>query len=358
MSAGIDTEEQAALRSSVRDLLTRHSDSVAVRTAIRTAPRYDTALWQRLCQEIGVAALAIPEAYDGVGAGFLECHVVQEELGRHLTPSPMLGSAILAVQALLLAGDSDAGSRLLPGIAAGERTVAVCWAGASGWVAPGVRVKDGVLTGEAHYVLDGDRADTLLVLTAAGLYEVAGDAAGVTRIPRPSMDPTRALSTVAFHDVPGTALNTPEDLIEQLTSAAMVAVSAEQLGAAQAVLDLTVAYTKDRKQFGRAIGSFQALKHRMADMYVLVESMRSISYAAAEAYASKAADASELAAAAKVYCSEAFSTVAGEAIQLHGGIGITWEHDAQLYFKRAHGSAQLFGQPSEHLVRMAEMAGL
>ena len=361
-SPGIDTEEQAALRAAVRDLLRRQSGSAAVRKAIRTDTRYDPALWTRLCQEIGVAALAVPEQFDGVGAGFMECHVVQEELGRTLTPSPMLGSAVLATQALLISADSDACGRLLPGIAAGQSTVAVCWAGAAGWASPGVRAEGDLLSGEAHYVLDGDHADALLVLAADGervaLYEVAGDAPGVTRAARPIMDPTRGLSTVHFDEVAATALRTPEDLVPRLTAAAMVAVSAEQVGAAQAVLDLTVAYTKDRKQFGRAIGSFQALKHRMADMYVLVQSMRSISWAAADAYANASADAAQQATIAKVYCSEAFCHVAGEAIQLHGGIGITWEHDAQLYFKRAHGSAQLFGQPTEHLAGLAAMAGL
>ncbi|MGZ4561720.1 MAG: acyl-CoA dehydrogenase family protein [Mycobacteriaceae bacterium] len=361
-SPGIDTEEQAALRSSVRDLLKRHSGSAAVRKAMETEARYDTALWTRLCQEIGVAALAIPERFEGVGASFMECHVVQEELGRTLTPSPMLGSAVLATQALLISGDAAACSRLLPGIADGDSTVAVCWAGTAGWDSPGVHVQDGALSGTAHYVLDGDRADALLVLAVdehvVTLYEVPLDAEGLTRAAQPSMDPTRGLSTVTFDAASGTALSTPEDLMERLTTAAIVAVSAEQVGAAQAALDLTVAYTKDRRQFGRQIGSFQALKHRMADMYVLVETARSISYAAAGAYANNAADAFELAAAAKVYCSEAFSAVAGETIQLHGGIGITWEHDAQLYFKRAHGSSQLFGQPSDHLVRMATMAGL
>ncbi|WP_127781893.1 acyl-CoA dehydrogenase family protein [Rhodococcus sp. X156] len=361
-SPGIDTEEQAGLRASVRDLLSKHSDSAAVRTAIQAEQRHDTALWERLCQQVGVAALAVPEAYDGVGATFMECHVVQEELGRRLAPTPMLGSAVLAVQALLLSGDDAACARLLPGIASGESTVAVCWASAAGWDTPGVAVRDGVLHGSAHYVLDGEHADVLLVLATDGaavsLHEVAADADGVRRTARPSMDPTRGLSTVDFDGVAATRLSAPEDLAEKLRTVAVVAVSAEQVGGAQAVLDLTVAYTKDRRQFGRQIGSFQALKHRMADMYVLVESARSISYAAADAVSRGTADAAELAATAKVYCSEAFSTVAGEAIQLHGGIGITWEHDAQLYFKRAHGTAQLFGQPSEHLLRLESMAGL
>lgn len=164
----IDTEDQAALRASVRDLLSKHSDSAAVRAAITTEIGYDAALWSKLCEQIGVAALAIPEEFDGVGAGLGEVHVVQEELGRTLTPSPMLGSAILAAQALLLSGDDDACSRLLPGVASGESTLALCWAGAAGWSTFGVEATEDALTGTASYVLDGHVADTLLVLTADG----------------------------------------------------------------------------------------------------------------------------------------------------------------------------------------------
>ena len=345
-----ETEDRAALRQSVRDLLAKHSDSAAVRKAIASSDGFDPVLWGRLVEQIGVAALAIPEEFDGVGASLAETHVVLEELGRTLTPAPMLGSAVLAAQTLLLAGDHDACARLLPGIAAGE-VAAVCWASESGWETTGVTASGDSLTGTAHYVLGGDVATTLLVLATddagVALFEVDPAADGVDRRRVPTMDPTRSLAQVSFTAVAGRRLSSPADLVEQSKTVALVALSAEQVGAAQAALDLTVDYTKNRKQFGRVIGSFQALKHRMADMYALVETARSMSYAAAlsrdpqDAYA------------AKIYCSEAFEQVAAEAIQLHGGIAITWEHDAQLYFKRAHGTAQLFGRPHEYLGAVA-----
>ncbi|WP_068155446.1 acyl-CoA dehydrogenase family protein [Rhodococcus phenolicus] len=345
-----ETEDRAALRQSVRDLLAKHSDSAAVRKAIASPDGFDAALWGRLVEQIGVAALAIPEEFDGVGASLAETHVVLEELGRTLTPSPLLGSAVLAAQALLISGDADACSRLLPGIAAGE-VAAVCWASESGWDATGVSASGDSLTGTAHYVLGGDVATTLLVLAADGsgvsLFEVDPAADGVDRRRVPTMDPTRSLSQVSFTGATGRLLSSPADLAERLKTAALVALSAEQVGAAQAALDLTVEYAKNRKQFGRVIGSFQALKHRMADMYALVETARSMSYAAALSQDPQDAYA------AKIYCSEAFEQVAAEAIQLHGGIAITWEHDAQLYFKRAHGTAQLFGQPRDFLAAIA-----
>ncbi|MEU5844113.1 acyl-CoA dehydrogenase family protein [Rhodococcus sp. NPDC047139] len=341
-----ETEERAALRESVRTLLAKHADSSAVRGAIASENGYDADLWTMLVEQIGVAALAIPEEYDGIGASAAETHVVLEELGRTLAPTPFLGSAVLAAQTLLLSGNTDAAARLLPGIAAGE-IVAVCWASEFGWDKPGVVADGDVLTGTAHYVLGGDVASTLLVLARDGddvaLFEVDPAADGITRRRVPTMDPTRTLAEVTFSAVTATRIPSSPDLLERLRVAAIVAVSAEQVGAAQAALDLTVEYAKNRKQFGRAIGSFQALKHRMADMYAQVETARSMSYAAVLSQDPQDAYA------AKIYCSEALRHVASEAVQLHGGIAITWEHDAQLFFKRAHGSAQLFGQPREYL---------
>ncbi|MEE2031504.1 acyl-CoA dehydrogenase family protein [Rhodococcus chondri] len=345
-----ENEDRAALRESVRNLLAKHSDSAAVRKAISSPDGYDRELWSRLVEQVGVAALAVPEEYDGVGASLAETHVVLEELGRSLTPSPFLGSAVLAAQALLLSGDTDAAPRLLPGIAAGD-VVALCWASEAGWHTPGVRVDGDVLTGTANYVLGGDVASSLLVLATEGdtiaLFEVDPEADGVARRRVPTMDPTRTLSEVSFSAVAARRLSSPDDLADRLRTVALIAVSAEQVGAAQAALDLTVEYAKNRKQFGRVIGSFQALKHRMADMYALVETARSMSHAAALSQDPQDAYA------AKIYCSEAFEQVAAETVQLHGGIAITWEHDAQLFFKRAHGTAQLFGQPREYLHAVA-----
>jgi alkylation response protein AidB-like acyl-CoA dehydrogenase len=342
------TAEHRALRDSVRALLAKHSD---VRAAMASPRGYDTDLWARLCGEIGVAGLAIPEAYGGLGAGSAEAHIVLEELGRTLTPAPMLGSAVLAAHALLAAGDDRACGRWLPGIADGGVLAALVWPGADGrWDPDEVAVRaSATLDGAAHYVLDGDLADVLLVAArtddGVDLFEVDPEQSGVEREHVPTVDPTRRLATVRLTGAVGRRLG-PADL-PRLRDVACAALSAEQVGTAARCLELTVDYTKTRVQFGRPIGGFQALKHRMADLHVLVETARSAAGAAVDPVS---------AAVAKVHCSEALCRVAGEMVQLHGGIAITWEHDAHLYFKRAHGSARLFGSPAEHVARLSTAA--
>jgi hypothetical protein len=216
-----------------------------------------------------------------------------------------------------------------------------------------------VLAGEAHHVLDGDVAGVLLAAarTPGGiaLFEVDPGHHGVTRCPVSTMDSTRRLAVVRLDQAAGRLLGdgAGRAALDRARDLACIALSAEQVGAAQRALELTVAYTKVRVQFGRAIGSFQALQHRMADLHVLVESARSLSYAAASAATGDTAGLGPRAAAAKAYCSEALARVAGQMIQLHGAIGITWEHDAHRYFKRAHGAAHLFGRPAEHIARIA-----
>jgi alkylation response protein AidB-like acyl-CoA dehydrogenase len=346
--------EQLGLRDAVRALLKKRSDSAAVRHAIEQPVGYDAALWQVLCAQIGVAALGIPEQFGGIGAGAFETHLALDELGRTLTPSPLLGSA-LAARLLLAAGDEQACSRLLPTVAEGG-VVAVCWAGADGhWstTSPAVTLgADGALTGETHYVLNGDTAWRLLVVASAAegpaLIEVDPEQAAVTRAHTPTMDATRRLARVAFHGAAGTRL-TGADVsvaLAEARDAALVAQTAEQVGAMSRLLELTVDYAKVRVQFGRPIGGFQAIKHRLADLHVLAEAARSASYAAAAGTIAPAV--------AAVHCAEAFFAIAAEAIQLHGGIAITWEHDAHLYFKRAQAGTQLFGTPSAHLARLSE----
>ncbi|MDP9117658.1 MAG: acyl-CoA/acyl-ACP dehydrogenase [Actinomycetota bacterium] len=353
------TPEQIGLRESVRALLAKRCDPAAVRAAMVSPEGVDRALWVALCDQIGVAALSIPERFGGIGATPLDLHVVLEELGRALTPSPMLGSAVLAAQTLLALDDEDANTRLLPALATGASTVSLCWAGESGrWdpAAAAVQAEDGALTGSTHFVLDAATADVLLVVATVGseigVFEVAPDATGVTRTARATMDLTRRLSTVQFERTPGRRLarDSATPALAHALGVARIALSAEQVGGATRILESTVAYAKVREQFGRPIGSFQALKHRMADLYVLAEAARSASYGAAAGTVAPAV--------AKAYCSEAYFTIASAAIQLHGGIAITWEHDAHLYFKRAQGSAQLFGAPSEHLAHIATLAGL
>jgi alkylation response protein AidB-like acyl-CoA dehydrogenase len=362
------TAEQQDLRAAVRGLLARDGltrDGIA-RDAL--AGDGERSPWRRLCGEVGVAGLAIPERYGGAGAGPAETGVVMEELGRDLTCCPMLGSAVLAAQALLASGDDEACARLLPGIAAGSATAALAWTTRAGhWdtgeVACEARAGRGgwELDGEAHYVLDGDTADVLLVAARGPegieLFDVDPRQDGVCRVTAPAMDATRRLAVVRLTGAHGRRVG--GDAVGALSRArdlACIALGAEQVGAARQALDLTVGYTKTRVQFGQVIGGFQALRHRMADLHVLVESARSLSRAAASA-ASEAAGLDPglglRAAAVKVYCSDVLTRTAGEMIQLHGAIGITWEHPAHRYLKRAHATRHLFGRPDQHAAAIA-----
>jgi len=263
------------------------------------------------------------------------------------------------VQALLAAGDVAACERLLPEVAAGDRTLAVAWAGPDGhWANPAVQAHPS-LHGVAHYVLDGCAADTLLVAAStadgAALYEVPPAAPGVRRELVTTLDPTRRLAVVSFDGAAGNRLDTAPDFLARVRDVACAALSAEQVGAAARALERTVAYSLQRVQFGRPIGAFQALAHRMADLHVLVESARSASWAAVRAIPQ---DLPLLAAVAKVHCAEALTQVSGEMIQLHGGIAITWEHDAHWYLRRAYSDAQLFGSPADHTARLwAQLTG-
>ncbi|MFE1547681.1 acyl-CoA dehydrogenase family protein [Streptomyces sp. NPDC058718] len=351
------TEEQEELRSAVRALLGRHAGDAA---------------WRPLTEQIGVAGLAVPEEYGGAGCGAREVHVVMEELGRELSPVPYLGSAVLAVRALLASGDAAVCAELLPGLASGAVVGALAWAEGGSWDPAAVRAEatpgPGAgwrITGVKDHVLDGAGAEVLLVAARTGagvsLFEVSGDGAGVDRTPTVTMDSTRGQARLVLTRAEGRLVGAEGDgerVLREVLDAACVALAAEQVGAASRCLELTVAYAGQRVQFGRPIGSFQAVKHRLADAYVLVESARSVALGASFAAAEGAPEAARCAAAAKSACSEAFSVVAGEMIQLHGGIGITWEHDAHRYFKRAHGSSQLFGPPAWHRTRLAADLGL
>ena len=344
------TEEQQDLRDAVRGLLASGGD--------------ERSLWRRLCGEVGAAGLAIPGRYGGAGAGPAETGIVMEELGRDLTSSPLLGSAVLAGQALLASGDDAACRRLLPALADGSATAALAWTTRAGhWdgneVACEAReARDGhwQLDGEAHHVLDGDTADVLLVAARApgggvGLFEVDPGQRGVDRAAVTAMDATRRLAVVRLAGARGGRVG--EDAAGALRRArdhACLALAAEQVGAARRALDLTVGYAMTRVQFGRVIGGFQAVAHRLADLHVLVESAQSLSRAAA---AGEAPALGLRAAAAKVYCSEALMRTAGEVIQLHGAIGVTWEHPAHRYLKRAHGGMHLFGRPAQHAATIA-----
>ena len=343
------TGEQQDLRDAVRGLLARETD--------------ERSRWRRLCGEVGVAGLAIPERYGGAGAGPAETGVVMEELGRDLSCSPMLGSAVLAAQALLATGDDAACSRLLPAIADGSATAALAWATRAGhWdsgeVACVAREARGgwELDGEAHYVLDGDTADVLLVAArgpaGTGLFDVDPCQDGVCRTVAPAMDATRRLAVVRLRRARGVRVGgDAAGALDRARDLACLALGAEQVGAARQALDLTVGYALTRVQFGQVIGGFQALRHRLADLHVLVESARSLARAAAAA--GEAPALGLRAAAVKVYCSDVLTRTAGEMIQLHGAIGVTWEHPAHRYFKRAHGARQLFGSPARYAAAIA-----
>ncbi len=316
------SEEQQELASTVRSLLSKRADPAAVRDAMASDAGYDETLWQTLCEQIGAAALGIPEDHDGAGFSLFESLIVLEEVGRSLTPSPLLSSLVTA-EALLAGADDDAKTRLLPRIAAGE-------------VAAFVE--------EGTPALDGHDATVLVAAVGDDLVELDPESTERTRLE--TLDQTIRLARVATGG--GTRIGDAAPALERARLVGAVGVTALQAGLAARALDMTVSYSQERVQFGRPIGSFQALKHRMADMLVLLEMTRSASWAASYAVSRGADNAAYLTHVASSYCGDALARIASETVQLHGGIAITWEHDAHLVFKRAHALGQLFGAPHEH----------
>lgn len=304
------SEERTLLRQTVAALVEKHAPADAVRRAMESERGYDESLWSLLCEQVGAAALMVPEEFGGAGGELADAAVVLEELGRGLVPTPLWGTTLAEV-ALLASDDPDAGA--LESLAAGESIGAVVF--------------------DRDYVVHGDAADVVVAVADGRLLRWTD----VTCEPLAPLDPTRRLARLTA----GAAVDIGRD--PGLADTAAILLAAEQVGAAARCLDLTVSYTKQRVQFGRPIGSFQALKHRMADMYVAVESARAV---VGDAIARPGPTSAAL---ARLAASEAFCAVAGEAVQLHGGIAITWEHDIQLYFKRAYSSAQLLGAPEVQL---------
>ncbi|GAA4558534.1 acyl-CoA dehydrogenase family protein [Planotetraspora kaengkrachanensis] len=349
----ITTDEQEELRRTVRALLERNPPA---RPAPDAEPGYDKTAWRLLAEQVGAFGLAVPEAYGGAGCTAVETHVVCEELGRALTPVPYLGSAVLATEALLACGATDP----LPGLADGSRVGSLAWAENGTWDPAAIRahVEDGRLTGVKDHVLDGAHADLFVVPARTregglGVYLAEASSPAVRIEPLVTLDRTRLQARVTFDTAPVRLICADgHRVLERLIAVAATALSAEQLGGGERCLEMTLAHVKTREQFGRPIGSFQAVRHRLADLYVLVESARSVSYDAAHALAAHAPDLAVRAATAQAYCAEAFSAVAAETIQLHGGIGFTWEHEAHLYFKRAHSAAELFGDAAWHRSRL------
>ncbi|MEM7142410.1 MAG: acyl-CoA dehydrogenase family protein [Actinomycetota bacterium] len=366
------SEEQEQLREFVRSFLEDKSAEDAVREQMDTEQGYDDAVWNQMAEQMGLQALAIPEEFGGQGFGFVEQVVVLEEMGRALLCAPYFSSCVLAANAILQSGDDDAKKDLLPGIASGETRAALAFTEESGrWDEGGITLQASgggdawTLDGTKMYVLDGHTANLIIVAarTDAGvsLFSVDADAEGLTRTALSTMDQTRKQAKLEFSGVSASLIG--EDgagwsTMETVLDLAAVALAAEQVGGAQMCLDMSVEYAKVRVQFGRPIGSFQAIKHKCADMLLEVESAKSAAYYAGWCAAEMNDELAQVASLAKSYCSEAYFHAAAENIQIHGGIGFTWEHPAHLYFKRAKSSELLFGDPTYHRELLAQRIGI
>jgi alkylation response protein AidB-like acyl-CoA dehydrogenase len=364
--------EQNELRSVVRVFLERRSPESEVRRLMATTDGYDTATWKHLATQIGLQGLTIPEEFGGAGCSFVELGVVLEEMGRSLLCAPFFATVVLAANALLQSGDKAAMNDYLPGIASGDTVATVAFAEDAGrWDAEGIQMpaeRDGDqwrLSGTKTFVLDGHTADVLIVAarTADGvsLFAVNAEADGLRRTALHTLDETRKQARVEFAGTPARligAIGGGWATLASVLDLAAVALAAEQVGGAQRCLDMAVEYAKQRVQFGRPIGSFQAVKHKCADMLLEVETARSAAYYAMWAAAGESDDLSVVASLAKAHCSDAYFHVAAENIQIHGGIGFTWEHSAHLYFKRAKSSQLLFGDATYHRGLFAQRSDL
>ncbi|WP_062267075.1 acyl-CoA dehydrogenase family protein [Endozoicomonas arenosclerae] len=375
------TDEQEMIRDSAESFLQDVSTSEAVRSAMVTESGFDSALWQRICSEMYWQALTIPEEYGGLGLGYVELTILLEEMGRRLLCSPFFSTVGLGVNALLVAGNEEQKQQWLPQIAEGSLTATLAYTSSNRWDADSVGViatEEGegfVLSGTYKYVPDGHTSGLLIVAArnpntqgqqGISLFALPADSEGVSRKWTPTMDQTRKQAEVSLDNVfisadalLGKAGEGWSDL-EKILQLAAVAVSAEQCGGARQALDLTVEYTQERVQFGRTIASFQAIKHRAADMMLQVECSRSAIYYAAcvaqeAVFGGVVGDELPVASAlAKAYCSDAFFHCAAESIQLHGGVGFTWEYDPHLYFKRAKSTETFLGNGAYHREKIAQ----
>jgi alkylation response protein AidB-like acyl-CoA dehydrogenase len=368
------TPEQQDLREAARGFLAEHSSSAQVRHAMESRDGFDPGVWEKLGAELGWTSVIVPEAYGGSGLSHVELAALMEAMGEHLLCAPFFSTVCLAANALLVGGSEAQKREHLPAIAAGRLRAALAWSEPGGGfdatdfaceaAADGAGFR---LRGRKRFVVDGGSADLLVVAARApgsaadagvDLFLVPAGAPGVSRRALPTMDQTRRQADIELADVRvgAEARLSGGDGAQALRRAldlAAVAMAAEQVGGAQRCLDASVAYAKERHQFGRPIGSFQAIKHKCANMLVRVESARSAAYYAACVAAAGADDLARAASLARAYCSEAYFACAGEAIQIHGGIGFTWEYDPHLHFKRAQGSEVLLGDPAWHRERIA-----
>jgi alkylation response protein AidB-like acyl-CoA dehydrogenase len=363
------THEQESLRRMVRDLLAARAGESEVRRLMDTDTGIDPALWAEFAG-LGLCGLAVPEEFGGAGAGFVEVGVVLEELGASLACLPYLSSVVLAQSLLLACDDRDAQARWLPGLATGDIRATVALNEAGGWWdgrEPGTRARaDGAgwrLSGEKTFVLDGHTADLVFVVAGtergSSVFAVTD---GCVRTSLPTMDQTRKQARLEFDGTPAELVGTDGGgaaPVSRMLEIAATGLSAEAVGGARAVLDSSVAYARTRVQFGRPIGGFQAIKHKCADLLLRVETARSAAYHALWTVAENDPDELPLAAGlAKAYCTDAYAHAAEENIQIHGGIGFTWEHSAHLHYKRAKSSQLLFGDPAQHRELLADRIGI
>jgi len=370
--------EQQELRDSVRRFLADRMPLQRVRELMESADGTDEKIWSYAASQLGLQAIAIPEQFGGSGFTFAEQAIVLEELGAALYPGPYLASAVIAATALLASSDEGAKRDLLPGIASGDTVATLAFTEDDGsWEPDSIRLAATrtdsgfgpygrwTLEGHKSFVLDGRAASMILAVakTDSGLsmFAVQADAPGLTRKQLPTLDQTRRLARLEFSSVPARLIGAPGEaaaILSRTLDIAAIAQAAEQLGGAQRALNMAVSYAKVRHQFGRPIGSFQAIKHRCADLLLEVESLRSAVGYAAAAVAEDSAEVPVVAALVKALASDTYFHVAAENIQIHGGIGFTWEHDAHLYFKRAKASELFLGDASYHRERLATRIGV
>ncbi|WP_139980332.1 acyl-CoA dehydrogenase family protein [Nocardioides litoris] len=363
--------DHASIRDSVRTFLDKSGTEQDVRRAMDTPAGFDRTAWQALAQQLGVAAIGIPEDLGGAGFGFAELAVVLEEVGAALLPSPLLASRVLAAEALIRSGDPGV-RREVEALASGGSLGTLALSAAGGAWSPEVTQveasHDGEelrLTGEACFVLDGAVADTIVVVALLDgrpeLFVVGGGATGLVADPLDTVDLTRHQARLTFTGTPArkvTCTRPAAAVIGEVLDLAAIALAAEQVGGAQRCLDMSVEHAKTRIQFGRPVGSFQAIKHKCANVLLELDAARSAVRAAAWSVDHAPEEVPVLAAMVKAHCSETYELAARECIQIHGGMGFTWEFAAQLYFKRAHSSSLLFGSPRHHREALADRLGL
>ncbi|MGE2690536.1 acyl-CoA dehydrogenase family protein [Mycolicibacterium pulveris] len=359
------TDEQNQLRDAVRKFSAEHFSEEKVRELMEADPPFDPKVWARLGAELGVLGLSVPETDGGVGGTLIDQAVAIEELGARLACGPLFGTVYLAIPALVAAGSGAARDELLADLIEGNRTAALAVVDRAGVFDPDavtVTADGDALSGSVTQVVDAGIADVLLVAArgsdGVALYTVDTAATGVQRSPLATLDLTRSAANVTLTDAPAQMIAGPDETDRVLNHALQVGaalLAVEQVGAAQHLLDLSVEYAKSRLQFGRPIGSFQAVKHRLANLLVDVEHARSTAYHAIWALTDGSDDPALATSIAQAVCSSALTHVATDTIQVHGGIGFTWEHQAHLYYKRATTDAVLLGSAEQHRDRIAAM---